>query len=518
MKAKLFAIFLSVTLIAVNHAAANSLPLPSFLPDYYREAIIESSPEINFIRQSKTNGVSQYLYGSPDGKFGLSIEQVEYRQRPADALYNNLLNHVNGLIEANAGVFQTIRPDEFHAEIDLPEAKQSILAFLLPKSLLIWTYVPAAESESTPSNFENLLSFANRQRYEEAFQGGNVDMGRWHKHVFAHYQTLADRQETEASLHVLEKLIATSPFHYDAHLEYMERASDRSAARRSAEAVFRNAERQEQIEKAAAWLEIKKPTMDKISVLGADDGGLQLILIPIPPVNLWLLEDAAKVYQQITDVPVKIRRLPDEWNWKNPHRFAAQLHVESLLIEFEKEEINFTGWSKQQYLEKLSQAAESQNAYARFMVADLMAKIQEEPGQYLADPYLHHFLNEMAPYRAKDSRTMYVAITEADIYSGDSNFLFSLGIEVGNSRGSLMSYNRMLGKTLHEGFDSRQRLVERIAKELVPASLKTLQIPRSVDPTCPYSYSSGVERLDQKSLVLSSAVKEALTELRNPTD
>jgi hypothetical protein len=73
----------------------------------------------------------------------------------------------------------------------------------------------------------------------------------------------------------------------------------------------------------------------------------------------------------------------------------------------------------------------------------------------------------------------------------------------------------MLGRTLNESYDSRPRLVERIAKELVPASLKQLGIPRSTDPSCPYSYSSGVERLDQKTLVLSEEVVKALEKLRN---
>jgi hypothetical protein len=73
----------------------------------------------------------------------------------------------------------------------------------------------------------------------------------------------------------------------------------------------------------------------------------------------------------------------------------------------------------------------------------------------------------------------------------------------------------MLGKTHPQGFDSRPRLVERMAKELVPASLKQLQIPRSTDPTCPYSYSSGLDRLDQKTLTLSDGVKQALEKLKN---
>jgi hypothetical protein len=72
----------------------------------------------------------------------------------------------------------------------------------------------------------------------------------------------------------------------------------------------------------------------------------------------------------------------------------------------------------------------------------------------------------------------------------------------------------MLAKTLGEPIPSRRRLTERLAKEMVPASFKALRIPRPTDPTDPYSYSSGVDRLDQKTLTLSPATRKALDELR----
>jgi hypothetical protein len=60
----------------------------------------------------------------------------------------------------------------------------------------------------------------------------------------------------------------------------------------------------------------------------------------------------------------------------------------------------------------------------------------------------------------------------------------------------------MMAKTLSEEYESWPKLSERIAKELVPASLKTLGILRSTNPKCTYLYSSGVKRLDQKGPVL----------------
>jgi len=171
--------------------------------------------------------------------------------------------------------------------------------------------------------------------------------------------------------------------------------------------------------------------------------------------------------------------------------------------------------TKERYLNALTEAVKSNDALSKYWVNDLISKAKSEPGQYLVDPYLDALCRLLQSHRSKDTRTMYVMITEANIYSGDNNFVFSLGRIDAGCHASLMSYYMMQGKSLPQGFDSRQRLTERIAKELVPASLKQLGIPRSTDPTCPYSYSSGLDRLDQKTLTLSDEVKQALIKLKD---
>jgi len=142
-------------------------------------------------------------------------------------------------------------------------------------------------------------------------------------------------------------------------------------------------------------------------------------------------------------------------------------------------------------------------------------QINEENGQYSVDIYLNRFLNIIKKYRSFDVLTMYVGITGVNIYSGDNNYLFSLYATDRNKvQGSFLSYYMMQASNLSEEYESGKRLVERIAKELVPASLKSLNIPRSTDPTCPYSYSSGVSRLDQKTLILSEEVKNMIEKMK----
>lgn len=53
-----------------------------------------------------------------------------------------------------------------------------------------------------------------------------------------------------------------------------------------------------------------------------------------------------------------------------------------------------------------------------------------------------------------------------------------------------------------------------MAKELVPASLKSLGLPRPADQSDPYSYADSVKRLDEKSLTLSPPVQAAIRRFR----
>jgi len=131
-------------------------------------------------------------------------------------------------------------------------------------------------------------------------------------------------------------------------------------------------------------------------------------------------------------------------------------------------------------LASLTNALKSEDALSRYWGQDLLAKISAEPGQYRADSYVEKLDRLLKPHQSKDARTMYVGITEANIYGGDNNFVFSVSTTNPQSHVGLMSYYMMQG-----------------------------------NPACPYSYSSGVERLDQKTLNLSDEVKQVLNKLRD---
>jgi predicted Zn-dependent protease len=392
----------------------------------------------------------------------------------------------------------------------------SIFVFLLPDSITVWTrsVAPGTQEQFRPG-FHELLTLANRQRYEEALREGNVSLGYWQNSIRDHARGLLAAGNTNEALRVFKDLLTTSPFDYQAHLEFLENTPDLVAATNSAKVVLKSAEQPDEISQAASFLGLAAPTLEKMPLLSTNDTGFEVVLIPIPPCNPWLLDEAARTYERITDVPVKVRRLDQQWVWGAPDRMARQRELEGILVRSAKTNLNFSGWNQDRYLNALAEALKSEDAFSQYKGSELILKIKAGPGQYRAETYLEALCNSLKPHRSADPRTMYVGITEANIYGGDANFVFSLGTTNADSHASLMSYYMMLGKTIPQGFDSRQRLVERMAKELVPASLKQLRIPRSTDPTCPYSYSSGLDRLDQKTLTLSDEVKLALTKLKD---
>jgi hypothetical protein len=83
----------------------------------------------------------------------------------------------------------------------------------------------------------------------------------------------------------------------------------------------------------------------------------------------------------------------------------------------------------------------------------------------------------------------YLVVTEADIYSGNANFLFSAWAPWG----AILSTARyeMNGENTH-------LVAERTAKQSLCAILKSFGVPASSDPDCVTSYSNGLRQFDQK--------------------
>jgi hypothetical protein len=109
---------------------------------------------------------------------------------------------------------------------------------------------------------------------------------------------------------------------------------------------------------------------------------------------------------------------------------------------------------------------------------------------------------------------MYVGVTEANISFDNFNFVFSAGREIPGGQLAILSYAMMTSRLLGEPMPSRKRLTERLGKQMVPASLAQLDVPRPDDPTDPHFQAVSVADVDRKGLLLSPPTREAIERLR----
>jgi predicted Zn-dependent protease len=490
--------------------------VPSFLPSYFGSALQVPGVPLHLADHQQKDNQSRYVYVSDDQVVNLTVESLKCDSALCETVYQNAARYIDGQVTDNIGEFREANGTEFRADWQTGLSSNFLFCFKLPSFVLFWSYSTRLDRAfDVAALFSNVKALVDRLRYEDALRAGNVEMGHWDVQIRRRAEALLNDGRKAEALGVLQQLLATSPSDYQAHLEFMENTKDEAAARDSARTILENSEDPILLAKAARFLGITEPSIEALPLLSKGERGLQLILIPLPPCNVVFLDEAAKIYEKITDVPAKIVRLSEPWNFTKDDRIVNQKSIRETIIQNIGPTANFDGWTKKDYENALIKTVSSKSALTKFSMESYVKKIDEEPNQYLVDPYLARFLSLISKYRSDDKRTMYVGVTEANIYSGDTNFVFSEYTTKDGLGGSVLSYSMMMTKTLGEAYESQRRLAERMAKELVPASLKSLNIPRPSDPSDPYSYSSGVDRLAQKGLTLSQSTKEALDKFRD---
>jgi len=388
------------------------------------------------------------------------------------------------------------------------------LLYATPEGAYLWKYkVPNTFGTNHDAYIASITSVARKHQYDVALKYGNVIMGRWGGPVHEFAKLLASKDDPKAKA-VYRNLLQTSPSNYAAQIEYASVTNNEEEVGQSALIVARDAEEESLLSAAAKILNQDTPKISSYPLLGAKDKGMKVILIPLEPCNPWLLDEIARTYEKITTIPVVVRRLPVKWTVPEPSRSAYRPYLEKLASNIWKTNSDFSDWPLLKLKEELLKKAKEEGPKAEISINQLFKNMEEMGYQWDAYPIMDWLSQAIVPYFSKDPNSMVVGITGLDIYFGQSNFVFSLYGGLNDSPVSILSYAKMRAKLTGES-QSRKRLTERAAKELVPASLKKLGIPRSIDPSCPYSYSSGLQRLEEKTLNLSKPVKKEIERIKN---
>jgi hypothetical protein len=249
-------------------------------------------------------------------------------------------------------------------------------------------------------------------------------MGLWSTAIHDFARELLKSSKQDEALNVLKNLVTTSPFDYQAHIEIVENTHDQAAARSSATVIYDNAEDPALVLKAGNYLGYKEPDFGALPVTGKDDGGLHVVLIVLPPCDLRIVGEAARLYEKATGIPVRINRLAEDFKLGAPSRIPDQRRIQQAIIQKQGPNIEFNGWTLERYKSELLKTVEAGNALGRFSMEDFVAKLHNRAGQYDAGSYADGLTDILAKYRPQDVRAMYVGLTASDIFLGDTNFFF----------------------------------------------------------------------------------------------
>lgn len=501
--------------LVVIHTSARA-DSPSFLPSFYEAATKIDGQTLPLVSEGVENGVNQAIFASPGGSNAIFMGQVPCDRTNCAALFNaNIRRHAQSL-ESHNGEFLNLVQHEYASTWQDNGASYVEIVLEVPDAIIVWKSVtkaslPASDAESLAT----IRSLTDRHRFEIARSQGNIDRGLWAEAGYRYANDLFRDGSDEAALEVLRQVVAWAPFHLDAHLSLAEHTRNDATRRASALAVWENAEDPELSHRAGKLLMRSAPNRQSLPLIERNMQGLQLVLIPLPPCDIRLQEAAGKLYSDSLKIPIRIARLPTDWVWDTPDRVFRERDIQKLLQSNSARMLNFDKWIIDDYSAAVSALAANADPLTRYQFQSFLREIEGKPGQYDVATYVPRFARTLEPYFSGDKQTMFVGVTGANIFAGDANYVFSTGAIEPTRAASILSYAVMEASMSGAQYQSRGRLAERLAKEMVPASLKQLQIPRPADPRDPYSYSNGVARLDQKTMRLSEQTRTALDAFRD---
>lgn len=489
--------------------------LPSFFKFIEKEAFFPHGMDDWKLQKNIEKENSFILQWENSSQHAITLKYRNATPRTIQGVYKGLGEEVDENIKRFGGKILAV--NEYFAIIianESPSSHSVNIFYGTPDGAYWWKYRVPNTFETDHSDYINdITSVARKHQFDIILKYGNVEAGKWGVPIHE-YAKLSTLKNDPLSASIYKILLQSNPANYDAHIEYTLLTKDKDEVVQSALIVEKNAEEERLLTASAKLLNKDISSISSYPLLDMNDKGLKVILIPLSPCNPWILDEVADTYKKITGIPVVIKRLPVNWTVPEPSRSVYRPSLEAIASNIWKTKYTFSDWSLSKLKEEIMKKAKEEGPGAVLSINQLFKRMDESGYQWEADPIMNWLSQALVPYFSKDPNTMVVGITELDIFSGETNFLFSLYGGRGDLPVSILSYARMKAKLTGEN-QSRNRLRERVAKELVPASLKKLGIPRSVDPSCPYSYSSGLQRLEEKTLTLSEPVKLEIEKRKN---
>lgn len=323
---------ITASLLHLSPASAQPPVLPDFLPAYYIDALTLDGKQLQRVSSGTPRGKRQATFATTNRATLLTVESIACDRTYCDVLYERQRLRQNETLKRLAGQFTIATSSEFAVAWKSGLQRREVVVTKLPRTVMVWTLAsPAAARPDRTEWRTRLLAAANQQRYRDARLLGPVEVGRWAAHSHRYARDLLRQGNVDAALPVLNDVVTWAPYLFEAQLDMAENTKDDASARASALAVWENAESAELTARAGKLLGRSEATWQSLPVIDSSLRGLQVVLIPLQPSEIRLVEQAAGLLSRILDVPVRLARLPDEWHWGVAQRLYRQRDVQSFI-------------------------------------------------------------------------------------------------------------------------------------------------------------------------------------------
>lgn len=334
-------------------------------------------------------------------------------------------------------------------------------------------------------------------RVLELAQQDNVAAERQAAAVFVAAERLAKEKNNADARHLFEAGLRLSPWRTEYYLTYadiLSRLGEKAAARRWASTMYERAEEDDPREKARQWLELPEPA--RIPLLpGKSPDRLSICIVPMGQPPEWLIHQCGIALENLTGIPVFhqkeamglpmpnrnalkhwVSRLKDGLRWDDPaltylcrdlgFEFKGNLMPDNQILAIYEEIFKRQGNDEalvefRKTRASLAQDSNSQQWDAANLVESLVVMSRNST--------VH--------------RIIWVALTNVDIYMGNSNYLFGAASNNPQVKCAVVSCFRFKAGFNGEPPDAR-RLAVRTVKQMLSGIGNVLGVQRPLDPTC----------------------------------
>jgi len=385
------------------------------------------------------------------------------------------------------------------------------LAVILIAILVFHSMTPASNPKASPA------APAHRQANES-----NVDLREHVDDVFALADARAREQKIDEAISLYQRGLQVNPWRLEYQLKLavlLKQIGLEEQAIEKAEVVRQYAEQEDLIAAADELIRSSKTRDydDEPPATTKDAPSLEIVIVPIETVDAGLLAELRESLQSRLGIKFTVAQEP--LSLGGVDRTYAEELVAKLAGEMKEKipeerhrrmlrELGLTEASLQSYYPRVQflDRAFQDSGYSQQQIDEFHATLEalQRKGQHDAQRLLSK-LKQDYPLKPTGPVKGYLAITEADIFTRDYNFLYGWG---GRGHG-VMSYHRYTA-TFNDAPPNRPKLLERTIKQAISTTFYILDIPRCTSPACARAYPHSLVEHDQKPIDLCNDCTRAL--------